>query len=203
MKPLPANNGSALPNGESDLEAIIERIAPERRVDFLRWRERVKRHGDNDELLAVVGYLDTSVVLMDLLSREAQPEAIKRALAAVEKASKDQAAAAARIPLLTLVLNTATLIITAVLGMAIGVLIMVLHQTHIDQEHAKGPEARLARDLAAIGGSLGYDVSQDGRSITLRVFPGRTWKLWSAQTDAQGTGTITLYDPTGVAHESK
>ena len=203
MQSLPANSGSTQPNGESDLEAIIERIAPERRVDFLRWRERVKRHGDNDELLAVVGYLDTSVVLMDLLSREAQPEAIKRALAAVEKASKDQAAAAARIPLLTLVLNTATLIITAVLGMAIGVLIMVLHQTHIDQEHAKAPEARLARDLAAIGGSLGYDVSQDGRSITLRVFPGRTWKLWSAQTDAQGTGTITLYDPTGVAHESK
>jgi hypothetical protein len=54
MKPLPANNGSALPNGESDLEAIIERIAPERRVDFLRWRERVKGHGENDELLAVV-----------------------------------------------------------------------------------------------------------------------------------------------------
>ena len=118
MKSLPASNGSALPNGESDLEAIIERIAPERRVDFLRWRERVKRHGENDELLAVVGYLDTSVVLMDLLSREAQPEAIKRALAAVEKASKDQAAATARIPRLTLVLNTATLIITAVLGMA-------------------------------------------------------------------------------------
>ena len=91
MKSLPVSNGSALPNGESDLEAIIERIAPERRVDFLRWRERVKRHGENDELLAVVGYLDTSVVLMDLLSREAQPEAIKRALAAVEKASQDQA----------------------------------------------------------------------------------------------------------------
>lgn len=196
MKPLPANNGSALPNGESDLEAIIERIAPERRVDFLRWRERVKRHGDNDELLAVVGYLDTSVVLMDLLSREAQPEAIKRALAAVEKASKDQAAATARIPLLTLVLNTATLIITAVLGMAIGLLIMVLHQTHIDQEHAKAPEARLARDLATIGGSIGYDVAQDGRSITLQVFPGQSWKVRSAQTDAHGTGTITLYDPT-------
>ena len=98
----------------------------------------------------MVGYLDTSVVLMDLLSREAQPEAIKRALAAVEKASKDQAAAIARIPLLTLVLNTATLIITGVLGMAIGVLIMVLHQTHVDQEHAKAPETRLARDLAPI-----------------------------------------------------
>src|SRR6267378_6097617 len=142
MKPLPANNGSALPKGESDLEAIIERIAPERRVDFLRWRERVKRHGDNDELLAVVGYLDTSVVLMDLLSREAQPEAIKRALAAVEKASKDQAAATARIPLLTLVLNTATLIITAVLGMAVGVLIMVLppnaHRPGA-RESARGP----------------------------------------------------------------
>ena len=139
MKPLPANNGSALPNGESDLEAIIERIAPERRVDFLRWRERVKRHGENDELLAVVGYLDTSVVLMDLLSREAQPEAIKRALAAVEKASQDQAASTARIPAFTLVLNTVTLIITAVLGMAVGVLIMALHQTHIDQEYAKVP----------------------------------------------------------------
>ena len=195
MKPLPANNGSALPKGESDLEAIIERIAPERRVDFLRWRERVKRHGENDELLAVVGYLDTSVVLMDLLSREAQPEAIKRALAAVEKASKDQAAATARIPLLTLVLNTATLIITAVLGMAVGVLIMVLHQTRVDREHAKAPEARIARDLATIGGSLDYDVSPDGRAITFRVFPGQTWKVRSAQTDAHGTGAITLYEP--------
>ena len=203
MKSLPVNNGSALPKGESDLEAIIERIAPERRVDFLRWRERVKRHGENDELLAVVGYLDTSVVLMDLLSREAQPEAIKQALAAVEKASKDQAAATARIPRFTLVLNTATLIITAVLGMTVGVLIMVLHQTHIDREHAKAPEARLAQDLATIGASLGYDVSPDGRSITLRVFPGQTWKAWSAQTDAHGTGIITLYDPTWVAHESK
>jgi hypothetical protein len=143
----------------------------------------------------VVGYLDTSVVLMDLLSREAQPEAIKRALAAVEKASKDQAAAAARIPRLTLVLNTATLIITAVLGIAIGVLVMVLHQTHIDQERAKAPAARLARDLATIGGSLDYDVSPDGRSITFRVFPGQTWKVRSAQTDAHGTGDITLYEP--------
>jgi hypothetical protein len=203
MKPSPPNKGSAFPNGESDLEAIIERIAPERRVDFLRWRERIKRHGDNDELLAVVGYLDTSVVLMDLLSREAQPEAIKRALAAVEKASKDQAAAAARIPPLTLVLNTATLIITVVLGMAIGVLIMVLHQTHIDQEYAKTAEARLARDLATIGGSIDYDVSQDGRSIRLRVFPGRTWKLLSAQPDTPGAGSITLYDPTRGAYESK
>ena len=206
MKPSPPNKGSAFPNGESDLEAIIERIAPEHRVDFLRWRERIKRHGDNDELLAVVGYLDTSVVLMDLLSREAQPEAIKRALAAVEKASKDQAAAAARIPPLTLILNTATLIITAVLGMAIGVLIMVLHQTHIDQEHAKTPEARLARDLATIGGSIDYDVSQDGRSMRLRVFPGRTWKLLSAQPDtsgAGGAGSITLYDPARGAYESK
>jgi hypothetical protein len=206
MKPSPPNKGSAFPNGESDLEAIIERIAPERRVDFLRWRERIKRHGENDELLALVGYLDTSVVLMDLLSREAQPEAIKRALAAVEQASKDQAAATARIPPLTLVLNTATLIITGVLGMAIGVLIMVLHQTHIDQEHAKTPEARLARDLATIGGSIDYDVSQDGRSMRLRVFPGRTWKLLSAQPDttgAGGAGSITLYDPTRGAYESK
>ena len=203
MQSLPANSGSAQPNGESDLEAIIERIAPERRANFLRWRERIKRHGDDDELLALVGYLDTSVVLMDLLTREAQPEAIKQALAAVEKASKDQAAAAARIPPLTLVLNTATLIITAVLGMVIGVLVMVLHQTHINQEQAKTPEARLARDLATIGGSIDYDVSQDGRSIRLRVFSGRTWKLLSAQPDTSSAGSITLYDPTRGAYESK
>jgi hypothetical protein len=79
--------------------------------------------------------------------------------------------------------------------MVIGVLIMVLHQTHVDQERAKTPEARLARDMATIGGSLGYDVSPDGRSITLQVFSGQTWKVRSAQTDQQGTGTITLYDP--------
>jgi hypothetical protein len=30
----------------------------------------------------------------------------------------------------------------------------------------------------------------------LQVFPGQTWKVRSAQTDEQGTGTITLYDPT-------
>src|SRR5206468_11237601 len=141
-----------------------------------------KIHEHYRRIQVTLGYLDTSVVLMDLLSRAAQPEAIKRALAAVEKASKDQAAAAARIPPLTVVLNTATLIITAVLGMAIGLLLMVLHQTHIDQEHAKAPEARLARDLATIGGSIGYDVSPDGRSITLQVFPGQTWKVRSAQT---------------------
>ena len=203
MKPLPENSGSAQPNGESDLEAILKRIAPERRVEFLRWRERIKRHGDNDELLAVAGYLDTSVVLMDLLSREAQPEAIKRALAAVEKASKDQAAATARIPRLTLVLNAATLIIAGVLGMVIGVLIMVLHQTHIDQEQAKTPETRLARDLATIGGRLGYGVSEDGHSIMLRIYPGRTWKVRSAQTDEQGSGTITLYDATPGAYDTK
>jgi hypothetical protein len=196
MKPSPPNNVSIVPKGESDLEAIIERIAPERRANFLRWRERIKRHGDDDELLALVGYLDTSVVLMDLLSRQAQPEAIKQALGAVEKASKDQARAAARIPALTLVLNTATLIITAVLGMLIGVLVVVLHQTHINQEQAKTPEARLARDLATIGGSLGVGVSQDGRTIMLRVYPGPTWKVRSAQTDEQGTGAVTLYDPT-------
>jgi len=78
MKPLPANNGSALPR----VKATWKRSSRESRLNagsiFLRWRERVKRHGDNDELLAVVGYLDTSIVLMDLLSREAQPEAIKQ-----------------------------------------------------------------------------------------------------------------------------
>jgi hypothetical protein len=80
--------------------------------------------------------------------------------------------------------------------MAVGALIMVLHQPHIYQEHAIAPEVRLARDLATIGGSLGYDVSQDGRMMMLRVFPGRTWKVWNAQPDEQGTGSISLYEPT-------
>jgi hypothetical protein len=150
---------------------------------------------DDRAICSLYSPFETRLVLMDLLSREAQPEAIKQTLAAVEKVSKDQAAAVARIPALTLVLNTVTLIITGVLGMAIGVLTMVLQQTHIDQEHAKASETRLSRDLAPIGGSLGYDVSPDGRSITLRVFPGGTWKVRSAQTDAHGTGTITLYEP--------
>jgi hypothetical protein len=202
MQSLPVNSGTnAQP--ESDIEAIIERIAPERRIEFLKWRQRIKRHDDNDELLALVGYLDSSIVLMDLLTREAQPDGITQALAAVQKASIDQARAAARIPGLTLVLNTATLIITAVLGVAIGVLGMVLHQTHINQEQAQTPEVRLARDLATIGGSLGYGVSQDGHRIRLQVFTGNTWKLSSVQSDSQSSATITLYDPTARADESK
>jgi len=80
---------------------------------------------------------------------------------------------------------------------------MVLHQTHVDQEQAKTPEARLGRDLATIGGRLGYIVSEDAHSIMLRVYPGRTWKMRSAQTDEQGSATITLYDPTAGAYDTK
>ena len=39
--------------------------------------------------------------------------------------------------------------------------------------------------------------------MMLRVYPGRTWKVRSAQTDEQGSGTVTLYDPTRGAYESK
>jgi hypothetical protein len=48
----------------SEQRSIIERMAPGRRVDFLRWRERVKRHGENDELLAV-GWLSGYVRRVD------------------------------------------------------------------------------------------------------------------------------------------
>jgi len=37
---------------------------------------------------------------------------------------------------------------------------------------------------------------QTAAQSMLQVFPGQTWKVRDAQTDAQGTGTITLYDPT-------
>jgi hypothetical protein len=119
-------------------------------------------------------------------------------------ASKDQAAATARIPPLTLVLNTATLIITAVLGMAIGVLIMVLHQTQIDQEHAKRPEARLARDLATIGGSIDYDVFKTAARSDCGFFraePGSFWVLnLIRRVPATSRFTTQLGEPTRVSN---
>src|SRR5947209_5793702 len=78
MKPQPPSNGNGPGGEQSDLEAILERVAPDRRADFLRLRQRLQRHDDNDELLAVLGYLDTAIVLMDLTARQAQPEAINR-----------------------------------------------------------------------------------------------------------------------------
>jgi hypothetical protein len=75
------NNGKP-----SDLDAILARLGPEQLAAFLQWRECIKRYADNDEILALTGYLDTSVRLVDIMTRQAQPEAIAKALAAVERA---------------------------------------------------------------------------------------------------------------------
>jgi len=42
---------------------------------------------------------------------------------------------------------------------------------------------------------------EDGHSIMLRVSLGRSWKVHNAQTDQQGSATITLYDPTAEAYD--
>jgi hypothetical protein len=60
-------------NGQSNLDAILERIAPEKRAEFLRSRLRIKQFQENDEILAVASYLDTIVVLVDGLTKNLSP----------------------------------------------------------------------------------------------------------------------------------
>jgi hypothetical protein len=57
-------------DGQSDLEAILDRVAPdpERRAEFLKSRLRLKEFNENDEILALANYLDTVVVLVDGLT---------------------------------------------------------------------------------------------------------------------------------------
>lgn len=53
------------------------------------------------------------------------------------------------------------------------------------------------RGLKAIGGQLGYDVAQDGRSITVTIQPGEAWKLRPAEgSDKSNQAEIVLYDCT-------
>ena len=58
----------------------------------------------------------------------------------------------------------------------------------------------IAERMHAIGGSLDYDVSQDGHSMTLQVFPGQTWQARSTQTDVR-YGHYHALRPNSVAHE--
>ncbi|SRR6266481_1737106 len=47
----------------SDVDAILEKISPDKRADFLRWRQRLGRFADNDEILTIAGYLDAFLVV--------------------------------------------------------------------------------------------------------------------------------------------
>lgn len=60
-------------NGDSDLDAIVARIAPERQAEFLRTRIRLKKYHENDEILAIADYLATTVILVDGLTKNLSP----------------------------------------------------------------------------------------------------------------------------------
>jgi hypothetical protein len=55
-------------NGQSDLDAVLERMTPERKAEFLRLRLRLKDFHENDEVLAVASYMDTIVILIDRIT---------------------------------------------------------------------------------------------------------------------------------------
>jgi hypothetical protein len=62
-------------NGQTDLDAVLERIPPEKRAQFLRSRLRLKQFEENDEILAIANYLDTVVILVDELTKNLSPRA--------------------------------------------------------------------------------------------------------------------------------
>jgi outer membrane protein OmpA-like peptidoglycan-associated protein len=191
MNPQPESNGIRTSDVPSDLEAIMERVAPDRRAAFLRLRQKLQRHDDNDELLAVLGYLDTAVVLMDLTARQAQPEAVTRALAAVEKAAK----AADRFPRAAFCLSTAVLLITAALGPVLGILVKSYWDDgkarEAEQARSRTVEAMLAKDLAIIGGKLELDVPKGSHQMTIKVSPGN-WSLTGIESSLDGKTALVM-----------
>ena len=56
-------------NGESDLDVIIDRVAPDLKAQFLQDRLRIQQFVEHDEVLAVSRYLGTTVILIDRLTK--------------------------------------------------------------------------------------------------------------------------------------
>jgi hypothetical protein len=54
---------------ESHLDAVLQRISPDKRASFLRAQMRVKQFNENDEVLALANYLDNFAVLIDGLTQ--------------------------------------------------------------------------------------------------------------------------------------
>jgi hypothetical protein len=78
-------------NGEkSDLDSILARLTPEQQAAFLKWRERIRRFAENDEILSLSGYLDTCVRLVDIMTREIDA-GVKACPAHVRQAAAEQA----------------------------------------------------------------------------------------------------------------
>ena len=210
--PAPQNNGDAqaLP---SDLEAVLAKVAPERRAAFLRLRQRLQRHDDNDELLAVIDHLDSCVVLMDLVARQGQPETIAKTMAAVEKGIERQTAVTDRIDKrsrylnlgwpLTAIALTAALCIT---GMAIWHDWTEKAEQKVRDQAAQAQrntvEAQLAHNLNVAGAKLDFavtnlDANQWGHTLTVIVEPGKqpgNWKLQKATIVEGGNAEVTLVD---------
>ena len=79
------------PNGKpSDLDSILARLGSEDRAALLQWRERIRRFLPNDEILALTGYLDTCVRLVDIMTREIDA-GVKACPAHVRQAAAEQA----------------------------------------------------------------------------------------------------------------
>lgn len=56
-------------NGQSDLDVILDRVAPDLKAQFLQDRLRIQQFGEHDEVLAVSRYLGTTVILIDRITK--------------------------------------------------------------------------------------------------------------------------------------
>jgi len=219
------NNGEALP---ADLEALLAKAPPERRAAFLQLRQRLKRHDDNDELLAVIDHLDTSVVLMDLACRQAQPEAVAQTLAKVEAAvarvaetTARQTAVTDRINKRSQYLNLGWPLAAIVLSAALSLVGAAIWHDWIEkaeqarrdqmaQAYEQSDEGMWWHNLratrAGLRSTLGdKDSNGVSRRLTLMVGPGKepgSWKLASANLDAGGNAVLTFHTPEPGAAEA-
>ena len=85
-------NHQSADNGQSDLDTIIERVAPELKAQFLQDRLRLSEFGEHDEILAISRYLGTTVILMERITEnipEAQTKALTPFLESLATASRN------------------------------------------------------------------------------------------------------------------
>jgi hypothetical protein len=213
MKPSPPNNGASDPVGASDLEAIIEKVAPERKADFLRWRQRLQRHSDNDELLVAVGYLETVLIATERLARQSpgatqqqlrqEFEGLRgehqRVVTKLEETTRKVEQSATKIASRTFYLNLGWPFAALGLAFGLGLLAMGVWDSRQEQakEQARSQTAvyRLARDLKILGGQLDYDTSDDARMLTLKINPGYYKVLLNSGRDADGNAVVILAHP--------
>ena len=219
---------SANNDNKSDLESILERLTPEQKAAFLQWRERIGRTGDNDEILALVGYIDTADRLVDVMTRQAQPEAVAQTLTKVEavvarvaETTARQTAVTDRINKRSQYLNlgwpAASIALTAALSLSVAAW---WHDQAEKAEQAQRDKAvqafeqsdegmwwhNLRVTRAGLRSTLGdKDSNGVSRRLTLTVSPGKepgSWKLTSANLDAGGNAVLTFHNPEPGAAEA-